>query len=483
MIFRNVFFVGYFNNSEEKKSFTNLFECTNKIFLESSKSFIKSNSRRIKFFPMHVFAIQGSRFYNLIFDRVEVDSLFIKLYKRDLKIFLNSYINKPLPKSNSSYFLFCYWVFQSESVSCSFFNPLSYLRPIGKILKKEGVVDEKSFRDLRALKIFAFRLSFLSGYIYINKLFSNLDINKDDLFIIWGAHNTGASLLIDKLKKAGMNYFISEYGELPGTISVNKDGIFGDSFIAHNWGELINTDLDSRKIKNVESYIKKLVASQSSSRNRSQSDETFLLYHKLFKQKEQVKKIIYVSGVELIASGHLFNSDYFGENTLNANNMLLSSVVTHFDDSGYLILYKDHPLMQKNYKNLILEPSEFPNVIFLNSLNVDNLVSMADITITLPSKVVMTSLLYRKPVYVFGKFSIPENVPELGYYMGNDIIDIKNIIGNTEIDETLYNKLVAIIITNYLICYNDSLIEGYDFYIEKEKLNNIMSSQIDFKKT
>jgi hypothetical protein len=72
-------------------------------------------------------------------------------------------------------------------------------------------------------------------------------------------------------------------------------------------------------------------------------------------------------------------------------------------------------------------------------MSVDNLIPMSDITITLPSKVVMTSLMYRKPMYVFGKFSIPKSVPELGYYAGNDIDSIKEIIHNSTIDGAMYN--------------------------------------------
>lgn len=482
MSFRNVFFVGFFLNHDDKKTFASLFQCENRVFLESSKNYLKSNSKNIKYFPMRIFAMLGSRAGNVLFGRVSVDPLFKKLYVRDLKVYLTSHIDKPLPDSFKSYILYIYWVFRNEFKFRSHLSITGWLLAIKKIIKKEGVSVGLSHCDIKSIKLLAFRISFISGYLYINKLLEKIKPIKTDLFVFWGAHNTGNLLAIEWLKEKGVNYFVSEFGEIPATFSINKDGIFGDSFIAKNWESIVNAHLNNNDASIAETYTERLKLSQFSSRGSSGIDEGYLLFKTLFKKNESIKKIIYVSGVELIASGHLFNKTDFGSKVFNVNKMLLSEVVKNYGSlDGYMILYKDHPLTQKNHKKLALNPFDFPGVIFLNSMNVDNLVSMSDITITLPSKVVMTSLMHRKPVYVYGDFSIPVTVPKLGYYTGKNVADIKNIIDVADIDPSLYVKIVGQFLAEYLVCLDSPLFNEYSFENEQRKLTSIIHRQISLE--
>ncbi len=502
--FRNIFFVGYYLNDENKLANTELYRCKNRFFLESSRKYLKKKYDHVRYFPMHLYHMLGTHVITLLFNRVKVDQCFISLYKRDLKIFLKSQIDLPLPKSKKSYLLYIYSVFRNEYKFRSIFSLKALLILVLKIMKPEELLLErshldkiinnkdaknvKSFRHIRAIKVLAFRLSFITGYIYVEKLLSKLNPGSDDIFVLWGCETSGSMLLIDRLKKAGIHYFISEYGELPGTISINSKGIFGDSYIADNWAELVEAEVDDNELEDITSYISLLESSQASSRGGS--SEQLRLQLRLYQslntllkpeQKKEREKIIYVSGVELIASGHLFNKEYINSKSINANEILLKSVLFHFSSDNYIIIYKDHPLMQKNYQNLALVPSEFPGVIFLNSQSVDDLIPMSDITITLPSKVAMTCLLYRKPVYVFGRFSIPYSMPELGYYTGNNVGEVKGIIDNTNIDKAMYTKIVAHLISNYLLCYDSLLFENYCFETEQRKLDKIIHDQMQCK--
>ncbi|MFC1546021.1 hypothetical protein ACFL4I_01205 [Pseudomonadota bacterium] len=483
MPFNKIFFVGFFLNHENKVAFADHFQCKDRVFLESSIDFLESNTKRVKYFPAYLYFMKGRRVLSLLFNKAKLDRFFIKLYRRDLRIFLHSHINAPLPEGRQSFFLYIFWVFRSEYKRRSVFSFSALFTSLRKIIKREVFLDLESSCDIKALKLLAFRLAFLSGYIYCDKLLSKLNPGSDDLFIMWGADSSGSIFLIDRLKKAGINYFITEYGELPGTVSVNKNGIFGDSYIADNWPKVVDAEVGSSEIGIAKAYIDHVESSQSSSREEVNCDGAFSLYQFMYsqltpKQIKGLKKVIYVSGVELITSGHLFNKDYVTAKTINANEILLRDVRSHFNTDDYMIIYKDHPLMQKNYVDLTLNASDFPDVFFLNSTRVDDLVAISDITITLPSKVAMTSLLYRKPVYVYGKFSITDSVPELGYYTGNNIGDVKRIIGNTKIDNDFYTKVVAHLINNYLVCVDPELFEQYSFEVEQRKLENIIHDQI-----
>ena len=485
MKFKRLLFAGYFLKSEDKLNLTRLFNCEKKIFLESSLAFSKYNNELIKFFPMHIFHMQGHKIWKILFKRVELDPTFIDLYKRDLKTFKLTYLKEPLPGGKKTFVFFIYWVFRNAfKTGFSFARTLDAFRTImnrGKIRNKFGFVAEgDTYHHMEGLKMLAFRLSFINGYIHIKKIVDELDVGKDDLLVLWGGHNSGARLLKDCLEKKGVSCYIAEYGELPGTFSLNKDGIFGDSQIAKNWSEISTKKSTALSIIEAKKYLHRIEASQSSSRGHSQDDQMLSLYRELFQSKESIKKVIYVSGVELVASGHLFNKEFVKPGMPNANEMLLKHVLSHFSSDEYTIFYKDHPLMQQNYQELTLSAADFKGVIFVNSMNVDNLISMADITITLPSKVIMTCLMYRKPVYAYGDFSIPETVPELGYYTGRNVADIKHVVDNgcNGINPDLYPEIMSEFLQDYLICYQSPLFESYDSFVEQQKIENIIDSQL-----
>lgn len=483
MDYKKVIFAGFFLNNEEKFKFTRLFQSDQKIFLESSKEFSKYDSEFIKFFPMNIFHMQNNRIWNLLFNRVELDPIFIDLYRKDLKVFKHTYMKDPLPGGKKTYFFFVYWVlrklFKSKINSTNILDACRMLLKKGESQNELGYMGRKdTYHYMAELKLLAFRLAFINGYIYIKKMADQLDAGKEDLLVLWGSHNSGVRLLKEALEDKGVTCLISEYGELPGTFSLNKEGIFGDSEIAKSWDEIRAKKNSDNAILDAKKYLERVESSQSSSRGSSIDDQMLSFYRSIFQAKESTKKVIYVSGVELIASGHLFNKEFVTPSLANANEMLLNHVLSHFSSEEYTIFYKDHPLMQENYPELALNAADFNGVIFVNSMNVDNLISMADVTISLPSKVIMTCLMYRKPVYAFGDFSIPETVPELGYYTGRNVADIKPILdeGKSNIDYDLYSEIVSEF-QNYLIC-NSELFESYNFTAEKSKVDNIIDSQL-----
>ena len=483
MKFKRLLFAGYFLKGEDKLSFTRLFNCENKIFLESSRRFSKYNNELIKFFPMHIFHMQSNKIWKILFNRVDLDPTFIDLYKRDLKTFKLTYLKDPLPRGKKIYMFFIYCTFRKAfKTGFSFVRTLDVLRTIinkGGSRNEFGFVAEgDKYYHMESLKKLAFRLSFLNGYIHIKKMADKLDAGKDDLLVLWGEQNSGARLLKDCLEKKGVSCLIAEYGELPGTFSLNKGGIFGDSQIAKNWSEIRTKKSTDLSMIEAKKYLHKIEVSQSSSRGSSQDDQMLSLYSELFQPKESTKKVIYVSGVELIASGHLFNKEFVKPGMPNANEMLLKHVLSHFSSDEYTIFYKDHPLMQRNYQALALDAADYRGVVFVNSMNVDNLISIADITITLPSKVIMTCLMYRKPVYAYGDFSIPETVSELGYYTGRNVADIKHVVddGCNGINPDLYPEIMSEFLQNYLIRYQSPLFESYDVLVEQQKIENIIDN-------
>ena len=187
-----------------------------------------------------------------------------------------------------------------------------------------------------------------------------------------------------------------EYGELPYTFQINKHGIFGDSDMKHNF------NLDKYKSIDIDKKSKILFDKFSSNKNGPNPHYATL---NSLRQKNLGKKIIYVNGVELFASGHIFRKDHkidsFNKNNNNPNEYLLAYVCNFFDLSKHIILYKEHPLMVEN-NDCLINPADHKSVLFID-YKLEHLIDFVDGVISLPSKVVTFASLHQKPVHVWGK--------------------------------------------------------------------------------
>ncbi len=196
-------------------------------------------------------------------------------------------------------------------------------------------------------------------------------------------------------------------------------------------------------------------------------------------QKENKQKIIYVNGSELFSSGLYWNRWNIGNQGKHPNKMLLEKVVSYFDKDDYMIIYKEHPMTMSQSKNGLLLQSDFPTVNFIESMDIHDILDMADIVVTFPSKVAMTSIEYYNKTFVLGDFTIPHSIPSINYFTSRKFEDIKELFTtDKKINDKDYIEFVARMLKYSLIIYDKNLF--YDFNEEKEKAK--IANVIDNKK-
>lgn len=476
MINKNIYFVGYFLEIEAKMKFTNLFKSKSQYFLECSDAKV-NNSKLARYFPKMLYSVSKKNTLKIFDSKIEINSLTKNMYRRDLVNF-NISQNKKVSMSRKRKIKLLIVAFILNFIKLKGRSSSNVLN-LFKIFIKSFRSLPRGENQLKQLDSLFFKLRFIAGYKYTRSLLNKIKPSKDDIFIIWGKEYSSDIYLIDYLDKSDATYFIVEYGEIPGTISCNKDGIFGKSYPALNWNEFNSISIDNDDIEYAKNVLSQVEMNQVSVKNY---DSNILFLMKFFynnslkKEKEDRQKIIYVNGVELLASGLLFKNIIDDVSLENPNQRLLHKVVSYFKDSNYLIIYKDHPMTYKSTPTMVIQKADFPTVNFVSDLNIHDVLSMSDIVISYPSKVIVTSLMYKVPTFVIGRFTIPNSIPSIKYYTSNKFEDIEELFtDNVEENETDYIQFITRLIKSRLLIYDEELFYKYNFENEQNKLESILN--------
>ena len=477
---KNIYFVGHFLAIKNKMKFVDLFTCKNKYFLESNIQVSGSSDEHSQYYPELLYRVKGQYKYLLKGGKISVTSLVKQLYKRDIRHFKSSKVDwRKIMRVQKISFLLLFSINKFNKENKGIFK-VNIFKIVMEFYNSISLYREKDTRFFSELETFMFKVNFIIGYKYSNNLLNKtIQSGQDDIFILWGKSYSSRLLLLSHLKKNKIPYFVSEYGEVPGTISCSKYGIFGESFSKESWVDFSKKAVQEDDIAYAEHILDYVKENQLSTRAYGNNMYFLMKYfydNSIKKEQEDRQKIIYVNGAELFSSGLYHNRWNINSKGQNPNKMLLKNVVSTFNKNDYMIIYKEHPMARKQSKNTLLLQSDFPTVNFIKDMNIHDILELADIIVTFPSKVVMTSLLYQKTTFVLGDFTIPHSIPSIKYFTSTDFSDIKEI--DTEIDDIdnmEFVKFVARLIKYSLIIYDEELYYKYNREAEQKKLNDIIT--------
>lgn len=476
---KNLYLVGYFLGIDNKMKYVDLFSCNNKYFLESSLEESELSNENSQYFPEILYRIKGQYQYLFKNTKISVTSLVKQLYKRDIRHFKASKFDWTKTSKVKKLLLLLLFSIAKFNKQNQGLLKLNIFKVVKEFYNSTSLYRKKDNRFFNELETFMFKVNFILGYKYSNDLLNKIvQPNEEDIYILWGKSYSSRLLLLNHLQKNNIPYFVSEYGEIPGTISCSKYGIFGESFSPESWLDFSKKEVledDISYAKHILDYVKENQLS-----TRSYGDNMYFLMKYFYdnsikKNQEDRQQIIYVNGSELFSSGLYHNRWNIDSKGKNPNKMLLNHVVSTFNTKDYMIIYKEHPMAMQQSPNELLLQKDFPTVNFIKDMNIHDILDLADIIITYPSKVIMTSLLYGKTTFVLGDFTIPNSVPSMKYFTSRDHKDIKEVDTKIDnIDNMEFVKFVARLIKYSLIIYDENLYYKYKRKTEQQKLNDII---------
>lgn len=282
-------------------------------------------------------------------------------------------------------------------------------------------------------------------YCYLIKIIHLLNPQK---LIIWGKWARISYILEHLAIKENISYGFMEHGWLPGTIQFDSGGIAGQSIYAMH-PERVNkiqiTEEDLKKIEIIKKYI------------LSKRMDTGIFFDTV-EDREALnsimgtRKTVFLVGMDERGMAIAPNSKHWKKyvsSVFSSMDDVLGKLLIICQKRGWNIIYKPHPgnclvNLKRNIKN---------NAIVVKDKNIDELIEMSDVVISMSSAVEYKALMYGKPLVQVGITGLNK----MGCtYSIDKKEDLENMIskaivyGMTDEQKNNYNMFLARLLKGYL---------------------------------
>ena len=229
-------------------------------------------------------------------------------------------------------------------------------------------------------------------YWYFKEIFSIL---KPSRVINWGSWGRLGYILADLAKRNKIPYGLMEYGWIPGTFLFDRTGYAGESVYAVEPEKFLGLEVKSTYM-HVQQIKKFIMDTKLDTRSfiRDEDDEKSLC--KLNRQK----KTVFVVGMDDYDIGINSGSVYWGQYVSSSVSSTAEAVSAVWDvcrRNGWNCIFKPHPRSPiKLYNN------SSDSMIEIKLMEIDRLVKLSDVVVSIISKVDYKVLIYGKPLVQLG---------------------------------------------------------------------------------
>lgn len=245
---------------------------------------------------------------------------------------------------------------------------------------------------------------YAENFVYYSYQFLNevLDIVKPKAVILWLEFYAFHKIFLNICKERNIKVYFFEFGVLPGTYTFETTGQMGESLPAINYKEFLNLEVNNDDIahaRNVWEYLYKNRVTRWKQPANEVSDMDILK-----------KRLIVGRPIILYAGQNDYESGIrpYGESAKKYHSPVFESSDQAAIYLAYLskknnwnIIYKPHPAVI----NFASEKREYDvpdNLIMVDQLDINDLIDMADVLVTIVSQMGYMSLIRGKPTVMLG---------------------------------------------------------------------------------
>lgn len=215
---------------------------------------------------------------------------------------------------------------------------------------------------------------------------------------IWNEFYPFHELVKNVCGDMGIDLLFVEYGPLTGTFLVEKEGQMGESFPATEIEDFQSLEINEEDIWNARHIYSYLATTKSNRRIQPDNDEL----EKVLRKLDSRPRIVYLgqndyeSGMYPYSdNAKKYHSPIFSSSLEAA--IFLANLCTK---NGWNFIYKPHPLCIRDVE---LNREKIPQDVFvINKCNINDLVGVGDLNITILSTSAYVSLVCHKPVLMLG---------------------------------------------------------------------------------
>lgn len=221
--------------------------------------------------------------------------------------------------------------------------------------------------------------------------------------ILWNAFYAFHFLIRKVCKEENVPVRYMEFGHIPGTIMVEDVGQMGESWPARKPKEFMQIQIDTG---DYERTVRRLEALKKSGLNRNLQPHNNMLEEVIGKLKKD-SPVVFYAGQNDFASGmqpYTENSRKFHSPIFKTSDEGALYLAELCGRKGWNIIYKPHPMMRDHSRHRFLPP----NVIVVNDVNINELIDISDVVVTILSTVSYIALIRDKPVVMMGYTQLKE---------------------------------------------------------------------------
>ena len=272
-----------------------------------------------------------------------------------------------------------------------------------------------------------------------------IEIIRPSKIIIW-SNWSGKSYILGYLARTyDIPYGYMEYGWIPGTYQVDPRGIAGQSEYAVNPHLFKNIEIDNAyNIKQIKQYVKNKKLDTRTFSN-TEADNTALL------EMKKEKKTVFLVGMDdcgmKMNPKNIYWKKYISS-VVESTEEALFLLVKLCRKNNWNLIFKPHP------KNSVPELGEYSDdVILVKDMQIDRLIELADVVVSIASAVDYKALIYGKPLVQLGITGLlgkdcTYSVTEKNGLEEQLVLALKN--GMTGRQTENFDRLLQILLQRYL---------------------------------
>lgn len=283
-----------------------------------------------------------------------------------------------------------------------------YEKPVGLVvsrnIKKE--INGKDYLKWGKNNILARHNDIPENYVYFMLHYTKkylkevLDILKPTKVILWNEFYAVHHILKNLCMEMNIDVEYMEFGSLPGTISIEKIGQMGESYPGKFHSEFKQLPISNQEIQMAEKVITFL---KSSKLNRNIQP----LNNNISKIKEKLdseKPVILYAGVNDFESGLVPYNENARKNHspfLKSSKEGLQLLMQIASKNDWNIIYKPHPIIESQIGDYVDNSNE-KDIIIAKQTDINDLIDVADVVVTILSQVSYTALIRGKATVLLG---------------------------------------------------------------------------------
>ncbi|PWW08326.1 hypothetical protein DFQ01_10147 [Paenibacillus cellulosilyticus] len=312
---------------------------------------------------------------------------------------------------------------------------------------------------------------------WASKYFQELiDSYKPKAIILWNKFHALHHVFTNLSMKNGITPLFMEFGALPGTFVVENLGQMGESYPAKHWENFKNLDVNDKDLNEAERVLQ-LLRKSKLNRNIQPINN---MKNELLGKIDSSKPIIFYAGQNDFESGlypYTHETKESHSPIFKSSNEAAVYLAKLAEKNGWNFIYKPHPLMLILNKDVAGAIPE--NTIVVSDIDINDMVDLSDLTITILSQTGYVSSIRRRPTLMLGYTQLRGKGCSYEAFTLENIEETINIAlknGFTSEQEAQFGKHVAQLIKYYL--YDDRVKKELHFGRSIEQLSDFLRNVV-----